>query len=163
MSDITKDGTTNGGGERSVRAAVFTVGGVEYAVTGRVPRSLPAARPLPAAVDHDGREFPVVDLPALFGFDGAAADGAVVEGGGADGGGEPLLLLVEQGGLRRALVVDGLAGLETLDHAELQPVPEVYPPAERRRWQGLLPRPDGRVLVVPRLEELSPAAGGGRE
>lgn len=136
---------TAGAGERPTRATVFAVGGVEYAVTGRVPRSLPAIRPLPAAVAHGGADFPVVDLPALFGHEAGA-------------GGEGLVLLVEQDGLRRALVVEEVVGLETLDPESLQPVPEVYPPAERRRWRGLLPREDGRVLAVPRLEELPVAA-----
>jgi hypothetical protein len=137
---------------RPPRATAFAVGGVEYLVAGRVARSLPASRPLPPRLEHGGHPFPVVDLPGLFGA-----------GGGADC--EPLLLLVEQAEagpaervLRRALVVERLVGTELLDPDALLPVPAVYPEPERRRWRGLIARPDGRVAVVLRLAGL-PAAG----
>jgi hypothetical protein len=140
------------GNGRAPRATVVAVGGVEYLVAGRVPRLLPAPRPLPPRFEHGGQDFPVVDLPAAF-----------ASGGAADG--EPLMLLIEQGPegadgrvLRRALVVERLVGTEVLDPEAVQPVPAVYPESERRRWRGLVPRPDGRVAVVLRLEGL-PAAG----
>jgi hypothetical protein len=138
---------------RAPRATVFAVGGVEYLVAGRVPRSLPAPRPLPSRFEHGGDDFPVVDLPAAFASAGEAHC-------------EPLMLLIEQRPeagadgrvLRRALVVERLVGTEILDPAAIQPVPAVYPESERRRWRGLVARPDGRVAVVLRLEGL-PAAG----
>jgi chemotaxis signal transduction protein len=141
------------GNGRPPRATAFAVGGVEYLVTGRVARSLPAPRPLPPRFEHGGEEFPVVDLPALFGSAEEPECG-------------PLLLLVERrtgeeaggGTVRRALVVERLVGTEVLDADAVQPVPAVYPEDERRRWRGLLPRPDGRLAVVLRLEGL---AGGG--
>jgi len=141
------------GNGRTPRATAFAVGGVEYLVAGRIARSLPAPRPLPPRFEHGGDEFPVVDLPAVFGSGEASECG-------------PLLLLVERrsgetsGGavVRRALVVEELVGTEVLDADALQPVPAVYPEAERRRWRGLLPRPDGRVAVVLRLEGLDGGA-----
>lgn len=135
-----------------LRATLFGVGGVEYAVTGRVPRILPAVRPLPGSIDHAGQSYPVADLPAIL--------------GGGDGDGESLLLLVEQpaadgdGGppVRRALVIERLSGIEAIDPAALEPVPAVYPELERRRWRGLLPRSDGRLAV---LVDLARVDGGG--
>lgn len=145
-----------------LRATLFGVGAVEYAVTGRVPRILPAVRPLPESVEHAGRSFPVADLPAIL-------------GGGGDGG-ESLLLLVEEpatggdGGspVRRALVIERLSGTEAIDPDALEPVPAVYPEPERRRWRGLLPRPDGRLAVLIDLAQIDedpiddgPIDGGG--
>ena len=132
----------SGGG----RITVFAVGEVEYAVTGRIPRSLPAPAPLPSVVRHGEVDFPVVDLPAAVGAGRAA-------------GSEPLLFLVEEGAVRRALLVERLVGAETADLEAVQPVPALYPETERRRWRGLLPRPDGRIIVLLRLEGL-PVAGG---
>jgi len=151
--------TAPAGNGRAPRATAFAVGGVEYLVAGRVARSLPAPRPLPPRFEHGGTEFPVVDLPALF------ASAEEPEFG-------PLLLLVERPGdegtggatVRRALVVERLVGTEVLGADALQPVPAVYPENERRRWRGLLPRPDGRIAVVLRLEGLDggdAAEGGG--
>jgi chemotaxis signal transduction protein len=155
-----------------MRTTLFGVGEVEYAVIGRVPRILPATRPLPERIDHAGAAFPVLDLPALLGGGEAAA------GGGA----ESLLLLVEEasgdaeagghdgepGGpgftgqaVRRALVVERLSGTEELDPTAVQPVPAVYPERERRRWRGLLPRPDGRVAVLLDLSGLDGVPDGG--
>lgn len=140
----------NAVGEHPAPAMVVSVGAVEYAVSGRVSRSLPAVRPLPPTVPHEGHEFPVLDLPRLFGA-----------GGGDAGEGGELMLLVEQDELRRALVVHGLAGFCELDPELLQPVPGIYPRPERDRWHGLLVRPDGRVLAVPRLAELPAGSGSG--
>jgi hypothetical protein len=129
-----------------VRLAVFAAGEVEYAVAGRVPRSLPAPSPLPRAVRHAEALYPVVDLAEAFGL--AAAPG-----------GERLLFLVEDGAVRRALVVERLVGAESFDLERVEPIPEIYPEAERRRFRGLLLRPDGGLVVLLRLEAL--AAGGG--
>ncbi len=144
-----------------LRATLFGVGGVEYAVAGRVPRILPATRPLPERIDHAGAAFPVVDLPALLNGGGAAA------GAGGTNGAEPLLLLVEEAGdggpaVRRALVVERLSGTEALDPAAVQTVPAVYPERERRRWRGLVPRTDGRVTVLLDLAGLDGPSGEGR-
>lgn len=128
---------------RPTRAVLISVGAVQYAVIGRVLRSLAAIRPLPQTVHHESHDFPVLDLPRLFGVGKEATDD-----------GSELILLIEQEGLRRALVVEGLAGFIDLDPSLLQPLPEIYPQEERRCWEGLLPRPDGRVLAVPRLVEL---------
>lgn len=138
-----------------LRATLFGVGEVEYAVTGRVPRILPALEPLPERIDHAGAAFPVVDLPALF--------------GGGTNGEESLLLLVEESGdgggappVRRALLVERLSGTEALDPAAVQTVPAVYPEHERRRWRGLISRPDGRVTVLLDLSGLDGRSGEGR-
>lgn len=135
---------------RAVRVMLVSVGAVLCAIRGRVWRSLPTIRPLPPTVHHEGREFPVLDLPRLFG---------VGRGESAEGG--DLMLLLEQDDLRRALVVDGLGGFSELDPEALQPVPDTYPEAERRRWEGLLPRPDGGVLAVLRLAALPAGTAAG--
>lgn len=137
------------------RATAFAVGGVEYLVAGRVPRSLPAPRPLPPRLEHRGEQYPVIDLPALCGSREETECGPLVllieqEPGGRDGG----------GALRRALVVERLLGSEVVDPEAVQPVPAAYPESERRRWRGLVPRPDGRLAVVLRLEGLPPAGAG---
>lgn len=137
----------SGGAAAGGRLVVVAVGGVEYALAGRIARSLPAPAPLPEAIRHGGEDYPVVDLPALFRNGGPPAP-------------DPWLLLVESGALRRALAVEDVMGVETVDRDSLQPVPPVYPEDERRRWEGLVPRPDGRVLVVLRLEPL-PTVGAG--
>jgi CheW-like domain len=133
--------------EPAARATVFTVGGVEYGVTGRVVRSLPAARPLPAELVHGGRSFPVVDLPGAFDVRPEVV-------------GEELIFLVEQGDVRRALVVGEVVGREAFDPDAVQPVPALYPEPERARWGGLVLRPDGRLVVLLRLEGLPTTADG---
>jgi CheW-like domain len=138
---------TGSAGETASRATVFAVGRVEYAVTGRVLRSLPATRPLPTEVVHDGGAFPVVDLPGAFGVEPAAA-------------GEELIFLVEQEGVRRALVVEGVIGREVFAPETIQPVPANYPQSERARWNGLVLRPDGRLMVLLRLAGLPTSAHG---
>jgi hypothetical protein len=127
------------------RVTVFAVGPVDYGVLGRIPRSLPLPATLPASILHDGAEFPVVDLPAAFGIDLAADT-------------ERRLFLVEEGAARRALLVDRLVGTETFDLNAVQPLPAVYPEDERRRWRGLLPRPDGTIVALLCLEGLPLAA-----
>lgn len=124
-----------------VRLTVFEVGEVEFAVSGRIPRSLPAPSPPPAAVRHGEQDFPVVEVGTALGAPAAAAA-------------EPMLFLVDDQGCRRALLVERLIGAESFDLAALQPVPPVYPEAERRRWRGVLPRADGSLVVLLRLEEL---------
>lgn len=141
---------TGGGPERPVRVVVLAVGEVEYAVAGRIARSLPAPAELPSTLHHGEADFPAVDLPAAF-------------GAGLAPGAEPWVFLVEADGVRRALLAERLVGTETIDPEAVQPVPAVYPPAERRRWRGLLPRPDGRVLVLLSLEGLPTVAGPARQ
>jgi hypothetical protein len=136
----------------TTRLTVVTVAGVEYAVSGRVVRTLPAREPLPQRFVHEGLVFPLADLPA--------------RAGGEPGDPDRLVLLVEDGsspeGVRRAVVAVELVAVEGWDLAALQPVPAVYPPAERRGWRGLLPRADGRLVVLVDLatfpETFPPAA-----
>ena len=49
-----------------LRTTLLGVGEVEYAVTGRVRRILPAARPLPERIDHAGAAFPVAGAAAAL-------------------------------------------------------------------------------------------------
>jgi hypothetical protein len=134
------------GAARPSRLAVFAVAGVDCAVAGRVVRSLPVPRPLPAAIRHGEAEFPVVDLAAALG----AATPAEAE---------RLLFLVEEGAVRRALVIERLVGAESFDLESVLPVPALYPEAERRRFHGLLPRAAGSLVVLRRPAGL-PASGG---
>lgn len=124
----------------------FEVGEVSYAVPGRVVRLLPAPTPLPVEVKHDGHGFGFVDLrpPAAEREDDP--EGA-------------WLALVEDGAERAALLVDRLNGLDRLRWDEMQPVPAAYPESERRRWRGLWPLPDGRVVVCLELAGFAPAEG----
>jgi chemotaxis signal transduction protein len=149
------------------RFALLAVDGVEYAVEStRVRRTLPAPRPLPAAIPHGGAAFAVIDLRQLFGLAPAAHEAAAA-GDIAGDGRERLVLLVEgapgatpAGGAacRLALVVDELVGLESLAAAAAVPLPAVYRGPERRWFKGLLPRAGGRITVLLDLEGLAPLA-----
>jgi hypothetical protein len=144
---MTHGGSTVAAFGGQTRLTIFAVGEVEYAVAGRIPRSLPAPRVLPPEVRHGEAAFPLVDLPRAFGV-----------GGMVDA--ERWIFLVEEGAVRRALLADRLVGHESFDLGALQPIPAVYPEGERRRWRGLLPRPDGSLVVLLRLEGL-PTLGDG--
>jgi chemotaxis signal transduction protein len=129
-------------------AVLFRVGAVEYAARGRMVRSLPAPSPRPATIDHLGAAVPLLDLPCLFGVPTGKA--------------EPLILLVQEDGRNLALVIEELVGVASFYPEDLQPVPDVYPAAERRRWAGVLLRPGGGLAVVLRTGELAAAAGADR-
>jgi hypothetical protein len=154
--------TGPGEGRGVARITLFAVGDVEYAVAGRILRTLPAPAAPPPGSDRGGAElpagggaapataprvrhgdadYPVADLPRALGA--PLAPGA-----------EPLLLLVDDGGVRRALLVERLVGAEPFDPGAVQPIPAVYPEPERRRWRGALPRPGGRVTVLVDLAGL---------
>ena len=149
------------------RYALLAVDGVEYAVDAAwVRRSLPAPSPLPAAVLHGGTAYQLVDLRQLFGLP-ASSDTPPRAGGGPDA--ERLILLIDQppatpgpaaaGALHRlALVIDDLLGLEALAASAAVPLPGVYRGPERRWFQGVLPRADGRITVLLRPEGLAPGA-----
>ncbi len=132
--------TSTDAGNRS-KLLVVSVGTLEVAVAGRVLGSSTLAGPLQPAVFYEEQEYPVLDLPRLFGTRESAE-------------GDLLLLLVEQGELRRALVVDQLVGYCAFTPGQLLPVPQIYPQAERDRWHGLLPLPGGRIIAVPCLAGL---------
>jgi len=150
-----------------MRFALLAVDGVEYAVDSSwVRRSLPAPHPLPAAIVHGGAAFQVIDLQQLFGL--AAGSGASHPATTAPGP-ERLILLVEQplaeaapaaaaAVHRVALVVDDLLGLEPLAAGDAVPLPSVYRGPERRWFRGVVPRADGRIIVLLRPHGLSPAA-----
>jgi chemotaxis signal transduction protein len=170
----------------AVRFALLAVDAVEYAVESAwVRRSLPAPEPLPAAILHGGVPFPVIDLRGLFGLPARPAAG---DGSGPPPAAERLILLLDRPpgedaatdlpGVSRlpttgaataaagrwALVVDGLLGLEPLAAEAVVALPVVYRGPERRWFRGVVPRADGRITVLLRLEGLGPDAlqrGGG--
>jgi len=171
------------------RYALLAVDGVEYAVDASwVRRSLPAPSPLPAAVQHGGMAYQLVDLRQLFGLPagstappravggpgperlilligqppaaaGAAAAGAAAPGGAASGAVAPGPAADGAVAVHRlALVIDDLLGLEALAAGAAVPLPGVYRGPERRWFHGVLPRADGRITVLLRPEGLAPAA-----
>ncbi len=158
--------------QAAARYALLAVDGVEYAVDAAwVRRSLPAPSPLPAAVLHGGTAYPLVDLRQLFGLP-AGSDGPPRADGGP--GAERLILLIDRppaapgpvapepaaagAGHRLALVIDGLLGLEPLASGAAVPLPGVYRGPERRWFDGVVPRADGRITVLLRPEGLAPGA-----
>jgi chemotaxis signal transduction protein len=162
--------TVTGPHQAVERYALLAVDGVEYAVDAAwVRRSLPAPSPLPAAVQHGGTAYQLVDLRQLFGLPAASSDAPPRAGGGP--GAERLILLIGQppaasgpvgaGAVadhRLALVIDDLLGLEALAASAAVPLPAVYRGPERRWFHGVLPREDGWITVLLRPEGLAPGA-----
>jgi CheW-like domain len=166
--------TMTGPHQATERYALLAVDGVEYAVDAAwVRRSLPAPSPLPAVILHGGTAYQLVDLRQLFGL--PAGTGASPRAGDGPGAERLILLLdrppaapgpapVAAGAVPRlALVIDDLLGLEPLAASAAVPLPGVYRGPERRWFQGVLPRADGRITVLLRLEGLAPAAAPSTE
>ena len=131
-------GSSNGNGARtSTRSvALFTVGGVDYAIDAeRVRHLVPAGRETGQAVVFEGVTYRLIDLRTLFRLPAIPRAGRV--------------LLVDDGGSRTgALVADNIATLACLEERALTPLPPVFRGHERVRFEALAVLEDRIVVVV---------------